>query len=163
MRILAIDPGTRIIGFCILEGDERAQEFIDGGALKVKKETLSKGLVKLFGEVLKLILKYSPQLLVVESPFYGKNVKTLIRLGEAKGVITLAATLMGINVKEITPAEVKMALTGHGNAKKDQVAYMVRQILDTPPDLSFDATDAAAIGITYLQRKFCLSKSHSFQ
>lgn len=150
--VLAIDPGTRILGWCVIFGDRRSQKFIDGGILKVFSKKSEIGLKKIFDGVAELIEKFSPDILVVESPFYGKNARTLIRLGEARGAILLAAATAKIPIFQLTPAEVKLALTGNGNAQKEQVAYMVNTILSLTEKLPLDATDAAAVGIAYLHK-----------
>ncbi len=150
--VLAIDPGTRILGWCIILGDKRSQKFIDGGILKVSAKKTEMGLKKIFDGVVELIEEFSPDILVVESPFYGKNARTLIRLGEARGAILLAAASAKIPVFQLTPAEAKLALTGNGNAQKEQVAYMVNTILSPQEKLPLDATDAAAVGIAYLHK-----------
>ena len=152
MRILAIDPGTRVLGYCVLDGDSRSQEFVAGGDIKVARENKQLGLLSILESILELVRDYSPDILVVESPFYGKNVKTLIRLGEARGAIIIAATLTGLDVSEVSPAEAKLALTGNGNATKEQVAYMIKQLLSPPQELSTDASDAAALGVAFFHR-----------
>jgi len=151
--ILAIDPGTRVLGWCVVCGNNRTQNFIDGGVSNVASSHAELGLKKIFDAVSKLIDGFKPDALVVESPFYGKNARTLIRLGEARGAILLAAALAQIQVAQITPAEAKLALTGNGNAQKEQVAYMVNTILVPSRELPLDATDAAAIGIAFLHKQ----------
>jgi len=151
-KILAIDPGTQVMGWCVISGNRRIQKFIDGGATRVSSPKAEIGLLKIFKTVLDLIVQYSPEIVVVESPFYGENTKTLIRLGEARGAILLASATAKLPIAQITPAEVKLALTGNGNARKEQVAYMVKTILSPKKELPLDATDAAAVAVAFLQR-----------
>ena len=151
-KILAIDPGTKILGWCAISGDKRQQNFIDGGILKVSASKTEIGLKKIFDGIMELVKKFSPDFIAIESPFYGKNAKTLIRLGEARGAILLAAATSQIPIFQITPAEAKLALTGNGNAQKEQVAYMVRMILNVRENLPIDATDAAAVGIAFFHK-----------
>lgn len=153
--VLAIDPGTRILGWCVVSGDRRKQHFVDGGTKRVSASASlgsESGLEKIFNVVSELIEEFSPDVLVVESPFYGKNARTLIRLGEARGAILLAAAMAKVPVAQLTPAEAKLALTGNGNARKEQVAYMVGTILSVPSKMSLDATDAAAVAIAFLHK-----------
>ncbi len=154
MRVLGIDPGTRILGWSVIEGDRHRAEFIDGGARRVGAKDPVRGIGKIYTAVVEIIQKYSPEIIAVESPFYGANAHTLIRLGEARGAIILAAAHCEIPIESISPASAKLALTGNGNATKEQVAYMVRKVLTVPDDLPIDATDAAAVAIAYLHKLF---------
>jgi crossover junction endodeoxyribonuclease RuvC len=150
--ILAIDPGTRLLGWCVILGDKRNHSLVSAGAEKVTAKTAQDGLVKIFEFLGTLIEKYKPEVVVLETPFYGENTKTLIRLGEARGVILLRAALSKTELAQSSPAEAKIAATGNGNARKEQVAYMVKNIFDLKEDLPLDATDAIAIGLAYLNR-----------
>ena len=152
IQVLAIDPGTENLGWCVVCGNQRAQRFIDGGVARVASAKTEMGLKKIFDAVSELICKFHPDTLVVESPFFGKNTKTLIRLGEARGAILLAAALANVRVAQLTPAEAKLALTGNGNARKEQVAYMVKMILAPTKDLALDASDAAAVAVAFLHK-----------
>jgi len=152
MRVIGIDPGTRIMGWCVLDGDIRAQNFIAGGIGKVGSKKPEKGLLKIYDTVSGLIEEYSPDILAIESPFFGLNTRTLIRLGEARGTILLAAAHAELSIESITPAQAKMALTGNGAATKEQVAYMVKHLLKLDKQLPLDTTDAAAVAIAFLHR-----------
>ena len=150
MRVLGIDPGTRILGWCVVEGDRTGARFVDAGVCRVGAKDPARGMEKIYRAVIEIIEKFSPDTVAVESPFYGSNARTLIRLGEARGAILLAAAHSKVPVESVSPASAKLALTGNGNATKQQVAYMVQQILGTPQDLPTDATDAAAVAIAFL-------------
>jgi len=152
MIVLGIDPGTRILGWCVVDGDRRMQKFIAGGIYRVAAKKTERGLLKIYDAVSELIEKFSPDILVLESPFFGMNARTLIRLGEARGAILVAGSHRNIPIESISPAEAKLALTGNGNATKEQVAYMVKNILKPDMELTLDASDAAAVAIAFLHR-----------
>jgi len=152
MKVLGIDPGTRILGWCVVDGDRRTQKFIAGGIYRVGAKKSERGLLKIYDAVSELIEKFSPDILVLESPFFGMNAHTLIRLGEARGAILVAGSHREIPVESVSPAEAKLALTGNGNATKEQVAYMVKNILKPDIELPIDASDAAAVAIAFLHK-----------
>jgi len=116
---------------------------------------LGERLVILFNKISEIISNYSPDVLSLEKLFFNKNVKTVLGVGEARGVIILSAKLNGLKIKQYTPLEVKQAITGYGRATKKQIQYMVKSILkfdEIPkPD---DVADALAIALTsiYMER-----------
>lgn len=150
-RILGIDPGTNMLGFCLLVHDGKTYKIEKIGCLRLPRtathiEKLS-GIVTFISE---LIQQVTPDHLAIEEPFYGKNVQSMLKLGRAQGAVMSIALLHGIPVTEITPRRVKQSVTGSGAASKEQVAAMVERI--TGIDLSTynpDATDAAAIAIAF--------------
>ncbi len=151
LTVLGIDPGTRIMGWCVISGDSRRQSFVDGGTVRVgggQRHCVE----AVFRSISGLIRRFGPEIVALESPFYGKNAKTLIRLGEVRGAVILAATTGGATVVDVSPSEAKLALTGVGNATKEQVAYMVRTLLSLGSVLPPDASDAAAVAIAALRR-----------
>lgn len=149
--ILGIDPGIAIVGYGLLEADSRdIQQVIDVGVIRTGAGLpTAQRLLSVFRELEALIQKYSPTLAAVEKLYFGKNVKTALTVGEARGVILLALESSGIPLKEFTPLEVKVALTGYGRADKQQMQHMVQQLLglkEIPrPD---DAADALAVALT---------------
>lgn len=153
MRILGIDPGTARMGYGIVEdaggSRERAVTF---GCLETPPEMLpEKRLQYLYRGVVELMLEFKPEALAVEELFFGRNVTTAIHVGQARGVVLLAAADNGIPVREFTPMQVKMSVTGWGRAEKAQVQQMVRTLLGLrqvpKPD---DVADALAIAIAAL-------------
>jgi len=154
--ILGIDPGTIIMGYGIISAQGKEPVFRDMGVLSLKKITdpFSK-LQKIFDRTVELIDQYLPDELAIESPFYGKNVQSMLKLGRAQGVAIAAALSRSVPVFEYAPRKIKMAITGVGTASKEQVANMLNtmfQIGDLPDNL--DATDglAAAVCHFYQQR-----------
>ena len=127
------------------------------GTIKPKpKDSLPKRLNYLFEEMNKILDQFSPDVMAIEDAFYSKNVKSAMTLGQARGALILAAAQADIPVHEFAPRKVKMSVCGNGAASKEQVSYMVTQILklkETPKPL--DVSDAMAVGLCYInQAKF---------
>lgn len=151
LTILGIDPGTATTGFGVVVSNGSKLQGIACGYITTKSDlSVEKRLEKIFRETKSLIKKYSPDVIAVEQLFFGINVKTALVVGQARGVILLAAADSGVTVTEYTPLQVKQALVGYGRADKKQVQYMVKTILaldEVPkPD---DAADALALAICH--------------
>lgn len=152
MRILGIDPGTAIVGYSIIEYVDKKMKLIDYGCVYTSKDLpMEDRLLQIFNELEEIIEKYKPDHMAVEELFYFKNNKTVISVGEARGVILLAGKKNGLEIGEYTPLQVKIGITGYGKADKKQVQLMVKTLLkmkEIPkPD---DAADAIAIAVTHL-------------
>lgn len=152
MRVLGIDPGTALMGFGVVEFAGSKEKAVAYGALKTPTDMLpEKRLQTLYRGVVDLMLEFKPEMLAVEELFFGRNVTTAIHVGQARGVVLLAAADNGIPLMEFTPMQVKMAVTGYGRADKAQVQAMVKMLLglaETPkPD---DVADALAVAIAAL-------------
>jgi crossover junction endodeoxyribonuclease RuvC len=151
MRILGIDPGLGSCGWGVLENDGGKTTALAFGCLSTTKSSeVSIRLAELFDQVTDLLKSYHPNILVLEDLFFNTNAKTVITIGEARGVIMLAAQKQKIPVLSYPPLEIKMAITGYGRAEKGQVQKMVKNILHLEavprPD---DTADALAVGLTY--------------
>ncbi len=153
MLILGIDPGTASIGYGLIEIDEgranRPCRILDFGCFKTSpSESTAMRLSALHKMLTKLIKKYRPDTIAVEELFFFTNLKTAIKVSQARGVILLAAQQNKLTIHEYTPLQVKQAITGYGRAQKQQIQQMVKSILglaEIPkPD---DAADALAIAI----------------
>ncbi|MFH1610320.1 MAG: crossover junction endodeoxyribonuclease RuvC [Patescibacteria group bacterium] len=148
--ILGIDPGYARAGWSILESSGQNLKLIDCGCLETTKETQHATRLKfLHTELNKIIRKYKPEILSVEDLFFFKNLKTAIKVAEARGVILITAIENDLEIKEFTPLQIKQALVGYGRAEKKQIQQMVKMILNLEkipqPD---DAADAIAVAIT---------------
>ena len=124
---------------------------IDYGIIKPSpKETLAKRLLTIYSDVGEIISNYKPQICAIEEVFYGKNVKSAMRLGQARGASMVAAASKDIPIYEYSARKVKQSLTGNGNAHKDQVQFMVKSNLKMNhyPE-PIDASDALAIALCY--------------
>jgi crossover junction endodeoxyribonuclease RuvC len=155
MKAIGIDPGLAMTGFGIVEALSRGGKACDWGAIRTEANwPIPLRLKTIYEELKKLLLKWRPNLLVLEEVFVLKQFpKAAIRLGEVRGVVYLAAQEMSIPVVEIKPTEVKSALTGSGRADKEQIQKAIRQILRIEESLgSSHAGDALALALTGLSR-----------
>lgn len=148
MIILGIDPGTAIIGYGLIKKNEEL-ELIKYGCIETAKSMPSaERLKKIYNQLNKLIKKYKPDIVAVEDIFFFKNLKTVISVSQARGVILLTAINSNIPISEFTPLQIKQAITGYGRAEKIQVQKMVKILLNLKkipkPD---DAADALATAI----------------
>lgn len=149
--ILGIDPGTNILGYGIISVDSKGPHYVDMGVFDLRKikEPFEK-LANIFSGVNELVETYHPDELAVESPFYGKNVQVVLKLGRAQGAAITAAIMHGIPVTEYAPRKAKIAICGNGAASKEQVAMMLQKTLKVDLDSKFlDATDALAIALCH--------------
>ncbi len=153
MRILGIDPGTQVCGYGVIETDGSQARAVDYGALRGPAGDLPERLAAIFAGLREVMERFGPDVVAVEGAFYGKNVRTALKIGEGRGVALLAAAQRGCDVVEYAPAEVKKSVVGNGRAHKSQVQQMVRAILGLPeaphPE---DAADALAIAICHFHR-----------
>ena len=152
MKILGIDPGTKTTGYGVVEKGKRGPDLIGitYGEIRMRRgEPLSACLKKIYDQLIEIIIEYAPDVMALEDIFYGKNVKSLIKLGQARGVVILAASHSNIPLYEYTPLEVKKAIVGYGRAEKAQVQHMVRVILSLQEAPPLDASDALAIAICH--------------
>jgi len=118
-----------------------------------ERKPLTERLCILYAEITKILNEYKPQVAAVESMFFGKNIQGIFSLGHARGVIMLAIAQQNITIAEYTPREIKKAVVGNGNASKQQIRYMVSQILPiTKTKLTSDAADALAIALCHHNR-----------
>lgn len=149
--ILGIDPGTNILGYGIIRIDDKGPHYLTMGVFDLRKikEPFEK-LANIFSGVNELIEEYHPDELAVESPFYGKNVQVVLKLGRAQGAAITAAVMHGLPVAEYAPRKAKIAICGNGAASKEQVAMMIGKTLKVDLDLKhLDATDALAIALCH--------------
>ena len=157
MRVLGVDPGLGITGFSIMDTKRNQTHLSAYGTIKPKpKDSLPKRLNYLFEEMNKILDQFSPDVMAIEDAFYSKNIKSAMTLGQARGSLILAAAQSDIPVHEFAPRKVKMSVCGNGAASKEQVSYMVTQILKLKePPKPLDVSDAMAVGLCYInQAKF---------
>ena len=155
-RVLGIDPGTAVTGYGVVEpANGRPGRLVECGVIRTNtREKMWQRLDSLYQGVSELIERHRPDALAVESIFYGKNVRTTVVLGQARGVILLAGAQAGIDIVEFPPAQVKQSIVGAGGAAKAQVGYMVQQLLRlAAPPAPNDAADGVAVALTYLIRR----------
>ena len=149
--ILGIDPGTRLMGHSVIKSDGQHFECLEMGVLDLRKEADPlRRLELILEEVLHIIDAFHPQYLSIESPFYGKNVQVMLKLGRAQGMAIAAALSRGIPIFEYAPRKAKMAITGVGAASKEQVSLILQKTLQVDFEERFlDASDALAIAMCH--------------
>ncbi len=150
MRVLGIDPGSRVTGFGVIEGGP-GLEVISWGIIRLGSGPLPERLLKIFSRVTDLLKEFHPQAVVLEEVIPETFPRAALRLGQAQGAAILAAAQSGLPVYFYHPLEIKQALTGYGNASKEQIAYMVKYLLGIKERLPLDASDALSVAIYHLQ------------
>lgn len=159
---LGIDPGTAILGYGVIQG-ERDPVLLDYGVVETGPDLpMPERLSLLFDQMTELLARHSPDAVAVEQLFFARNVTTAIAVGQARGVVLLAAARGGVAVAEYSPSEVKHAIVGYGKADKNQMQEMVRLILnlDAPPHPD-DAADALAIALCHAQTSPFLERTRT--
>jgi crossover junction endodeoxyribonuclease RuvC len=149
--ILGIDPGTNVTGFGLIKvcGDKISPLLIDELLLKKIPDHYDR-LEKIYQRTAQIIAEYSPHEVALEAQFFGQNVQSMIKLGRAQGVAMSAALAQQILVVEYAPKKVKMAITGNGNASKEQLALTLKDLLNIKKlPKSLDATDGLAIAVCH--------------
>lgn len=152
MRILGVDPGSITTGFGVIDADGGRLLLVEHGTIRTPRAAeLPARLWEIHEKLLSVIERTSPSAVAVEAPFAGQNVKSLIQLAHARGVVLLAAHSAGLPLFEYSPRSVKSAVVGYGAAEKEQVAKMVRVLLPACAEgiLSPDAADALAVAICH--------------
>ncbi len=149
MRILGIDPGSRITGFGVIEQTNNKYRYIASGSIKVKQELLADKLKEIYEGVLAVSLEYKPDVVAIEQVFVHKNVSSALKLGQARGVAIVAAASAGLEVAEYAPRQIKQAVVGYGGADKTQIQHMVSVLLSLSSTPQADAADALAIAICH--------------
>ena len=151
--IIGIDPGTNVMGYGILGINGKKPQLVAMGVIKLSKfDDHYMRLHRIFERVLGLCEQYLPEEMAIEAPFFGKNVQSMLKLGRAQGVAMAAALHRDIPIHEYAPLKIKMSITGNGSASKEQVAEMLRRILNIPADRMpefLDATDALAAALCH--------------
>jgi len=163
--ILGIDPGTTIMGFGLIKVVNKKMEFLQLNELLLQKYNDPYIKLKLiFERTVELIDTFHPDEIAIEAPFFGKNVQSMLKLGRAQGVAMAAGLSREVPITEYLPKKIKMAITGNGNASKEQVAKMLQSLLglkELPKNL--DSTDglAAAVCHFYNSGKVEVGKSYT--
>ena len=163
--ILGIDPGTTVMGYGLIKVVNGTMHFMQLNELMLKKYNDHYTKLKLiFERTIELIDTYHPDEIAIEAPFFGKNVQSMLKLGRAQGVAMAAGLSREVSITEYSPKKIKMAITGNGNASKEQVAKMLQSVLglkEIPKNL--DATDglAAAVCHFYNEGKPSSGKNYS--
>jgi len=162
--ILGIDPGTTVMGFGLIKVIDKKMELIVLEELLLSKyDSHYLRLKKIFEKTIQLIDNYHPDEIAIEAPFFGKNVQSMLKLGRAQGVAMAAGLSREVSITEYAPKKIKMAITGNGNASKEQVAKMLQSILKikTLPK-RLDATDGLAAAVCHFYNSGRIDTSGSY-
>jgi crossover junction endodeoxyribonuclease RuvC len=164
--ILGLDPGTQVMGYGLIEQRGGKLLVLQMGVIRLEKypDHFVK-LQKIYERIVQIITEYLPDEVAIEAPFYGQNVQSMLKLGRAQGVAIAAALSRDVPVMEYLPKKIKMAVTGNGNASKEQVAAMMQKLLNFTETAPFlDATDALAVAVCHhFQGKITSSKGTSWK
>ena len=152
MRIIGVDPGSDTTGYGVIDSDGRHYELVEYAGIRGPKHlSFAERLLAISRKLEEVIERLTPQACAIEDSFFAVNVKSALKLGQARGAVLVAAARAGVQVFEYTPLEVKSALVGYGRAEKHQVQEMVRVLLrmkGVPEPL--DASDALAVAICHI-------------
>lgn len=156
IRVLGVDPGIAATGYGLVAGQVGAADtaqLIDYGVVRTEaSDSMTLRLVRLHEALADLIRTLRPDVMAVEQLFFARNVSTALTVGQSRGIVLLTAGQAGLTVHEYSPREIKLALTGYGDADKRQVQHMLGLLLQLPtvpqPD---DAADAVAVALCHLQ------------
>ena len=162
--ILGIDPGTTTTGYGVIKITENTPELLAIGAIDISKfDDHYIKLKHIFERVIGIIDEYNPDELAIESPFYGKNVQSMLKLGRAQGSAIAAALSRSMPIFEYAPRKIKMSITGQGAASKEQVAAMLMNILKFKmTDTKLDATDGLAAALCHFYQTNTIVKEKSY-
>jgi len=154
MIIMGIDPGSAVTGFGLIQQNENGWSLLHHGCIRARRsEPLARKLASIYADLMAVIERFDPDLVVVERGFSGRNPRTAMVMGQVLGISLLAAARAGRSVQEYSPREVKLAVTGFGSASKEQVQYMVKQQLRAAQtDLAPDASDALAVALCHANK-----------
>jgi len=153
MNILGIDPGSRNCGYAIIKKEKNKVSLIEAGLIKIKETQLQNQIVELVEGLDMIIKNHIIDEVAIEDIFYAHNPKTVLKLAQFRGALSLKILLELGNFYEYTPLQVKKAVTSKAKATKEQVAFMVKRILGIKKEIKpLDITDAIAIALTHAQR-----------
>lgn len=153
MKILGIDPGTKNCGYAVIEKIGRDLKLIEAGLIKIKTTVLQEQIVEMTEGIDLIFKNHKIDEVSIEDMFYAFNPKTVIKLAQFRGAISLKILQNFGNFAEYTPLQVKQAVTGNGKATKEQVSFMVKRLLGIKKEIKpLDITDAIAIALTHTQR-----------
>lgn len=151
MIILGVDPGSNITGYAVIKNDKNRFSCITSGIIKLPtSKNMSQKLEIIYDSLKDVIKKHKPDEFVIETAFYGKNVQSTLKIGYVRGVCILVAAHNKIPVNEYSPREIKKAVVGNGAAAKEQVNYMVKNILSIDEKMKYDESDAMAIALCHI-------------
>lgn len=153
LRILGIDPGSRLTGFGVLDFQADAATYVASGSVNSVQGDFSDRLKQIFNAVSRIVADYQPDVVAIESVFMHRNASSALKLGHARSAAICATFDFDVQVFEYAPREIKQAVVGTGSATKEQVQHMVRSMLTLDGDPSPDAADALAAALCHGQQR----------
>lgn len=154
MKILGIDPGTINCGYAIVDVINRKSKLIEAGLIKIKSRILQEQILELVEGIDLILSKHTINEVAIEDMFYAHNPKTVIKLAQFRGAMSLKILQEIGNFSEYTPLQVKKAVTGNGKSTKEQVNFMVKRLLNIKQEIKpLDISDAIAVALTHAQRQ----------
>jgi crossover junction endodeoxyribonuclease RuvC len=158
MRILGIDPGSRLTGYGLIDCEGSRSCYVASGCLQVAGDCLADKLGLIFRELSELMTEYRPQQFAIETVFMHRNAASALKLGQARGAAICAAVMQELPVAEYAPREIKQSVVGKGGADKQQVQHMVRVLLNLSDAPQADAADALAVALCHNFQQKALSR-----
>jgi crossover junction endodeoxyribonuclease RuvC len=151
IRILGIDPGSRITGYGVIELQGRQHHYVSSGCIRTRSNLLAERLQEIFNGLTEIMATHKPDEMAIERVFMHRNADSALKLGQARGAAICACTTQSLTVHEYSPREIKQAVVGKGGASKEQVQHMVRSMLSLNASPQADAADALAAAICHAQ------------
>ncbi len=150
MIVLGVDPGTMTTGYGLVDKVSSGINFIHSGKIELSGiNPIHERIHRIFESFLEIIRRFNPEELAIEDVFFAKNVKSALKLGQARGAVLIASVQCGLKIYEYSPLEIKKAVVGYGRASKEQVRSMVKSILGIKDNLGLDEADALATAICH--------------
>lgn len=155
MIVIGVDPGTIITGIGIIKSERNSFSYIYSGVLRTPTtKQIAPRLEVIYNELDRLIKVYKPDEFSLETAFYSKNIQSVLKIGYVRGVALLAASHNKLIINEYSPREIKKSVVGNGGASKEQVQYMIKNLLNINREmLKFDESDALAIAVCHALKK----------
>lgn len=153
IRILGIDPGSRLTGFGVLDCDRNTTSYVASGSINSASGSFPERLKMIYRSISTIVAEFRPGVVVVESVFMHRNPSSALKLGHARSAAICATFALELEVVEYAPREIKLAIVGTGAASKEQVQHMVRQLLRLEGSPSPDAADALAAALCHANQR----------
>ena len=160
MRILGIDPGSRLTGYGIIDSSGREFNYIASGCIRIEADYFPDRLQQIFNGLIQIVELYQPEVMAIEQVFMHKNADSALKLGQARGAAICAVQTKGLPVFEYAARQVKQAVVGKGNADKLQVQHMVKILLSLHGTLQLDASDALALALSHAHYQQTAQRLH---
>ncbi len=160
LRILGIDPGSRITGYGLIDVDGQHTRHVDNGCIQTGVPDMPQRLQRIFTGLAEIVAQYRPDQVAIEQVFMHRNADSALKLGHARGAAIVACMQTELEVHEYTPTRIKKAIVGRGAAGKVQVQHMVRVLLGLPELPQADAADALAVAICHAHYRQGLAQLH---